>query len=98
MTRVTCRQTAKNWDQLQNPALGTSMGYLLPFLLWLCVQSAGSSVEARSGTAGNRRSHRLLNVLTQPSGGRGRHLDRPHADDGSAQFFVLSSGCIAIVA
>ena len=32
MTHVTCRLTAKNWDQLQNPTLGNpSMGYLYLF-------------------------------------------------------------------
>ena len=35
MTHVTCRLTAKNWDQLRNPTL--SMGYLYLFLVTTCL-------------------------------------------------------------
>jgi len=33
MTRVTCRLTAKNWDHLQNPTLGSRVLPTVIFLL-----------------------------------------------------------------
>jgi len=49
MTHITCRLTAKNWDQLRNPTLGNRVRATFTFLpfvpMTLCIWHAAHTVD-----------------------------------------------------